>query len=29
MGCDGVWEKLSNSEVSNFINERLEKNMPI
>ena len=27
MGCDGVWETFSNQEISNFIQQRLDKNM--
>lgn len=25
MGCDGIWETLSNQELIDFVNERLKK----
>ena len=25
IGCDGVWEKMSNQGVSDFIDERIQK----
>lgn len=25
LGCDGIWEKLSNAEICEFIEKRLEK----
>jgi len=25
MGCDGIWERFSNEEITDFINERLNK----
>jgi serine/threonine protein phosphatase PrpC len=25
MGCDGIWERFSNEEITDFINDRLNK----
>ena len=29
MGCDGIWETMSNQEVADFVSERIEKKIPI
>ena len=28
MGCDGIWETMSNQEVADFVSERIEKKNP-
>jgi len=25
MGCDGIWERFTNEEITKFIQERLDK----
>lgn len=29
MGCDGIWERFNNKEITDFIQERLNKNMSL
>ena len=29
MGCDGIWEKLKNSDICDYIEERINKNLDI
>jgi serine/threonine protein phosphatase PrpC len=29
IGCDGIWEKLSNEQICDFIDQRLEKGLSL
>ena len=29
MGCDGIWERFSNEEITEFIQERMNKDQTL